>query len=167
VGRLESAIIPTGTQNEMDRLMKWRTAFFPLAFLSAAGAGPGPTTQPIDSKPATTQRSSTRASSVLEPVKEGTTQPAAVPTAQFPDGMLLSDLVGELVHEKNGQAVFEFEYGGKRLRMPVLPNSLLAQMEAAASSDPATRFRVTGRATAYRGHNHILIQDAVVVSDMP
>lgn len=160
--------VPAGMMdlgNEMDRGMKCRTFFFALIILSTVVAGQGPTTQPADSKPATTQRSSTRASSVLEPVKEGTTQPAAVPTAQFADGMLLTDLVGELTHEKNGQAVFVFEYGGKRLRMPVLPNTYLAQMEVAVSSDPMTHFRVTGRATAYRGHNHILIQDAAVVID--
>ena len=111
-----------------------------------------------------TTQSATRPSAVLEPVKPGTTQPAAVPTAQFADGVLLTDLVGELTHEKNGEAVLQFEYRGKRLRMPVLPNTYLARMEA-AGSDGSVRFRVTGRTTSYRGHNHIWIQDAAVITD--
>ena len=142
--------------------MKFRTFLSSLMILSTLGAGQSPTAQPAASQPAATQPSSSRPSSLLEPVKEGTTQPAAIPTAQFRDGTLLTDLVGVLTHEKNGRAVFEFEYGGKRLRLPVLPNTYLAQMEASAASDPTVRFRVTGRATAYRGNNHILVQDATI-----
>lgn len=113
-----------------------------------------PSTQPM-----------TRPSGVLEPVKEGTTQPAGVPTAQYRDGTLLADLEGRLVHEKDGAAAFVFEAGGKTLRMRVLPNTLLERMEATAAVDAATRFRVSGRATDYRGINHIWIQEAVVASD--
>jgi len=138
--------------------------------LVCLAAGQGPTTRPAASEPAATQRSSTpgaatRPVGLLEPVKEGTTQPATQPTAQFADGRLLSDLVGELSHDKNGEAVLVFEYGGKRLRMGVLRNSLLERMEEAAASDPSVRFRVTGRATSYRGLNHILIEDAAIITD--
>ena len=138
--------------------------------LVCLAAGQGPTTRPAASEPAATQRASTpgaatRPVGLLEPVKEGTTQPATQPTAQFADGRLLSDLVGELSHEKNGEAVLVFEYGGKRLRMGVLRNSLLERMEEAAASDPSVRFRVTGRATSYRGLNHILIEDAAIITD--
>jgi len=146
-------------------MIKLSKHVLPLAFLLAAGAGQVPATQPAISQSASTQRTSTRPSRVLEPVKEGTTQPAGAPAAQFADGLLLVDLVGELVHEKNGEAVFVFEYGGKRFRMAVLPNTHLAQMEATVSSDPSVKFNVTGRATAYRGHNHILIQEASPISD--
>jgi hypothetical protein len=134
------------------------------------GAGQGPATRPAENEPAATQSAATRGAAtrpvgLLEPVKEGTTQPATQPTAQFADGRLLSDLVGELSHEKNGEAVFVFEYGGKRLRMGVLRNSFLERMEEAAAADPSVRFRVTGRATSYRGLNHILIEDAAIISD--
>ena len=146
-------------------MMKLQTIFLFLAILVTAAAGQGPTTGPATSQPASTQRASTRPSSLLEPVKEGTTQPATAPAAQFADGLLLSDLEGQLVHEKNGQAMFVFEYAGKRLKMPVLPNTYLARMEVAAESDASVRFHVTGRTTSYRGRNHLWIQDATAVSD--
>ena len=136
-----------------------------VCLLASLGAGQGPTTRPAASEPAATRVAATRPVGLLEPVKEGTTQPATQPTAQFADGRLLSDLVGELSHEKNGEAVFAFEYGGKRLRMGVLRNSVLERMEEAAAADPSVRFRVTGRATSYRGLNHILIEDAAILSD--
>jgi hypothetical protein len=139
----------------------------PLTIPLLAGAGEVPASQPATTRESTTQPAAARGSTVLEPVKEGTTQPAAVPAAQFADGVLLTDLAGQLRHEKNGEAVFEFEYGRKRLRMGVLPNTILARMEAASSSDASVRFRVTGRTTSYRGHNHIWIQDAVVIPDGP
>jgi len=147
-------------------MMKSHKICLPIAILVTAAAGQGPTTRPADSQTAATQRASTRSSKVLEPVKEGTTQPASAPAAaQFADGLLLSDLVGSLDHEKNGQAIFVFDYKGKRLRMAVLPNTYLARMEASASSDPSAHFRVTGRSTSYRGHNHILIQEASLMED--
>ena len=114
----------------------------------------GPSTQPAS-----------RPSTVLEPVKEGTTQPAGIPTAQYRDGTLLGNLVGRIAHEKNGAPAFVFEAGGKMLRMQILPNTMLERMEATAESNSSTRFRVTGRVTDYRGLNHILIQEAVVVPD--
>jgi len=137
-----------------------------VAMLWVAGAGQAPTTRPASTQGAATQSAATRPSTVLEPVKPGTTQPAAVATAQFADGVLLVDLVGELTHEKNGEAVLQFEYRGKRLRMAVLPNTYLARMEA-AGADGSVRFRVTGRTTSYRGNNHIWIQDAVEITDGP
>lgn len=135
-----------------------------LLLLFLAGARQAPTTQPAESE-AATRPAATRPSTVLEPVKEGTTQPATAPAAQFADGLLLTDLTGQLMHEKNGEASFVFEYGGKRLRLGVLPNTVLARMEASAGSDASARFRVTVRATSYRGHNYILIQDAAIVAD--
>jgi hypothetical protein len=114
-----------------------------------------------------TQPATTRPSSVLEPVKEGTTRPSEIPAAQFGDGLLLTDLVGHLAHEKDGSAAFVFQFSGKTLRMPVLPNSYLARMESAAASDSSIRFRLTGRTTSYRGKNYLLIQDAAIVVNEP
>ena len=117
------------------------------------------TTRPA-SQPATT-----RPSSVLEPVKEGTTRPSEIPAAQFGDAVLLTDLVGHLAPEKDGGTALVFQFGGRTLRMPLLPNSYLARMEATAASNPSMQFRLTGRTTSYRGHNYLLIEDAAIVSD--
>ena len=129
-----------------------------ILFLFVAALVRGQTTRP-------STQPTTRPSGVLEPVKEGTTQPAGIPTAQYRDGTLLEDLEGRVDHEKDGAAAFVFEAKGKTLRMIILPNTMLERMETTAASDPRTRFRVNGRATDYRGKNYLWIQDAVIVPE--
>lgn len=47
--------------------------------------------------------------------------------------------------------------------MLLAPNLHLMSVEAAASEEPETRFRVTGRVSEYRGRNYLLLEKVVVV----
>ena len=106
--------------------------------------------------------STTRPSMVLEPVKEGTTQPAA-PEAQYREGTFLVDQIGRLTHNKKGEPIFVFEKGGKTVQVTLMANSDLARMEDAAVAGVEPQFRVTGMMTEYRGKNYLLIDRVVLV----
>lgn len=47
--------------------------------------------------------------------------------------------------------------------MLLAPNLNLMAMEAAASEEPESRFRVTGRVSEYRGRNYLLVEKVAVV----
>jgi hypothetical protein len=106
--------------------------------------------------------STTRPSMVLEPLKEGTTQPAA-PEAQYREGTFLVDQVGRLTHNKKAEPIFVFEKGGKTLQLTLMANSDLARMEDAAAAGVEPQFRVTGMMTEYRGKNYLLVDRVVMV----
>ena len=108
------------------------------------------------------ENSTTRPSSVLEPLKEGTTQPA-VPDAQFREGTFLVDQLGNMAHNKKGEPIFMFEKGGKTVQLTLMANSNLARMEDAAAGAEKS-FRVTGMMTEYRGKNYLLVDRVVMAS---
>lgn len=113
-----------------------------------------------------TTNPTTRPSSVLEPVKEGTTQPAA-PEAQYREGTFLIDQIGRLTHNKKGEPIFTFEKDGRTQQLTLMANSNLARMEdAAASAGGSQAFKITGMMTEYRGKNYLLV-DRVVMAEAP
>ncbi|HSZ57805.1 MAG TPA: hypothetical protein VK797_19235 [Tepidisphaeraceae bacterium] len=134
-----------------------------VAWLAAQQTAPA-TRSSSDSAPTTrsSSDSTTRPSMVLEPVKEGTTQPAA-PEAQYREGTFLVDQVGRLTHNKKAEPIFVFEKGGKTLQLTLMANSDLARMEDAAAAGVEPQFRVTGMMTEYRGKNYLLVDRVVVV----
>ena len=83
------------------------------------------------------------------------------------EGDLITDRVGRLQSTGAGWQ-FYFESDGRALKDPpmaLLPNSVLAQMEAAAErSGRDLRFRVTGMITTYHGRNFLLVEKARAVS---
>lgn len=116
---------------------------------------PAPTSRP-------TTNPTTRPSSVLEPVKEGTTQPAA-PEAQYREGTFLVEQMGQLTHNKKGEAIFTFEKAGRTQQLTLMANSNLARMEdAAASAGGSQEFEVTGMMTEYKGKNYLLVDRVVI-----
>ncbi len=83
------------------------------------------------------------------------------------EGDMITDRVGRLQTTPTGQE-FHFESDGRALNDPpmaLLPNSVLAQMEAAVEkSGRDLRFRVTGMITTYHGQNYLLVEKARAVS---
>jgi hypothetical protein len=126
---------------------------FPLVVLAAEQTAP--TTRPAAPP--------TRPSAVLEPVKEGATQPA-VPEAQYREGTFLVDQVGRLSHNKKGESIFIFEKDRKKQQLTLMANSNLVRMEdAAASAGSDQQFRITGMMTEYKGKNYLLVDRVVMV----
>ena len=138
-----------------DLVMLLLLAMAALALAQETAPTSRPTTNPA-----------TRPSSVLEPVKEGTTQPAT-PDAQYREGTFLIEQTGRLTHNKKGEAIFTFEKGGRNQQLTVMANSNLARMEdSAASAGGSQTFKVTGMMTEYRGKNYLLV-DRVVMAQVP
>jgi hypothetical protein len=83
------------------------------------------------------------------------------------EGDIMTDRVGRLQNSGAGWE-FHFESDGRALKDPpmaLLPNSVLAQMEAAGErSGRDLRFRVTGMITTYHGRNYLLVEKARAVS---
>jgi hypothetical protein len=124
--------------------------------------GSGPAVKPL---PPATTRSSVNAATTGPNVAPGS---PAQPLLR--EGTLLIDRTGRMMRSPDGSQVeFVFDSDGKALKDPpviILPNLLLAQMEAAAASvSRDLRFRITGMVTEYHGHNYVLLDKAVGVQD--
>ena len=96
--------------------------------------------------------------------------PDTPPQRLLREGTFVVDRVGRAVVDDAGAATFVFAADTARGAaagdppMRLVPNLNLQALESALGSDPARRFRVTGRVTEYRGRNHLIL-DKVVVLD--
>jgi len=87
------------------------------------------------------------------------------------EGTHLIDRIGRLNHSPDGQqAIFTFDTDGKAMADPpmiMMPNLKLQTMEAVvAGRTTDVHFRISGTVTEYKGRNYILLDKAVVLSDV-
>jgi hypothetical protein len=127
--------------------------------LQPAGSGARPL-QPLE-EPPTTDRTSGQAA----------VAPGAPAVTVMREGSYIVDRIGRLTRSGDGnQMEFSFEADGEALRDPpvvILPSLELMRMEnTLAMSGRDLRFRITGMVTEYRGRNYVLVEKAVVVSEM-
>jgi hypothetical protein len=167
--------------SERDFVMK---ALFTIMLLATATAvAQTPSTQPAIEAPDKTLDRMLGTAPAGRPLPPATTRPATNAATTGPnvapgspaqpllrEGTLLIDRTGRMMRSADGSQVeFVFDSDGKALKDPpviILPNLLLAQMEAAAASvSRDLRFRITGMVTEYHGHNYVLLDKAVGVQD--
>lgn len=134
----------------------------------AQSARPAPSTRAAAStRPATNPTTAPvgKSTEILEPIVEGTTQPAPPSNIQVHEGTTIVGKIGRLRYTAAHEAEFVYESDGRVIRLLILPSTELAQMEATvAASGADTRFEVTGMATEYRGRNYILIENVLRVA---
>ena len=85
------------------------------------------------------------------------------------EGSYITDRVGRLTRNTEGQFEFTFEADGLALKDPpmiILPNLKLMQMETAVkNSSRDLKFQASGQVTEYNGRNYILLEQVVVKQD--
>jgi hypothetical protein len=108
------------------------------------------------------------------PAKDATTLKTVAPGGQqqtlIREGTRLFDRTGRLTKTAEGMMELTLEADGQAMKDPpmlILPNLRLMEMEKqVANLSRDLRFRVTGLITEYNGRNYILLDKAVVVSDV-
>jgi hypothetical protein len=131
--------------------------------LAISGQVPAADLEKPPTRPATTEPAATQPSGVLEPVREGTTQPAD-PPADMREGTMI-DLLGQITYNAKHEPMLRFRdrEGVPFKTRPILPNQNLARMEdALAAHGKDTWFRVSVLVTVFENHNYLLIRDAAL-----
>jgi hypothetical protein len=136
--------------------------------LAIVGIALGGDSESPATRPATTEPAATQPSGVLEPVKEGTTQPAD-PPAGMREGTMI-DLTGQITYNTKHEAMLRFRPRDDApfKTLPILPNRNLARMEAALDTHGKdTWFNVSVLVTVYENHNYLQIRDVALAVNKP